>query len=138
MGQGNDYVCHCRASFTCKHTHDTLKLSQGQRKKFGKDEPGDFYPEYYVLKINKFDDVAKNTLDQWIYFFKHDRIEDGFNAKGLLKAREALDYYRLSPKERAEYDSMKEDKEIYLNYLEYIELEYIELNSEAKNNISDI
>jgi predicted transposase/invertase (TIGR01784 family) len=121
LGQGEDYVYLGRTDFRGLHKNDILKLSQEQCEKFGKAEPGDIYPEYYVLKINQFDDVAKDTLDEWIYFFKHDRIEDGFTAKGLLKAREALNYYRLSKKERAEYDSIKEAREMYFNHLESIE-----------------
>ena len=45
-------------------------------------------PEYYVIKVNQFDDLAKDTLDQWIYYLKNDKIKKEFTAKGLNKARE--------------------------------------------------
>jgi predicted transposase/invertase (TIGR01784 family) len=108
LGQGDDYVYHGKTLFKGLHMQDTLKLANDQRFIFGKNEPGDLYPEYYVLKINDFDDLAKNTLDEWIYFLKNNRIENGFTAKGLLKAREILDYDRLSPEEKAEHDRIIE------------------------------
>jgi hypothetical protein len=54
--------------------------------------------------VTNFDDVAKTKLDEWIYFLKNDRIKPEFSAQGLSKAREILDYSRLSPEEKAEYD----------------------------------
>ena len=28
----------------------------------------DLFPEYYILKVNGFNDVAKNSLNEWIFF----------------------------------------------------------------------
>jgi predicted transposase/invertase (TIGR01784 family) len=104
LGQGEDYVYHGKTHFRGLHRHDELQLSKAQRETFGKETAGDIYPEYYILKINNFDDVAKDTLDEWIYFFKHNAIKDEFKAKGLDKAREVLDRDKLSPEERRTYD----------------------------------
>ncbi|MDR2775641.1 MAG: Rpn family recombination-promoting nuclease/putative transposase [Tannerella sp.] len=104
LGHGKDYVYQGRTDFKGMHDNEILKLSEEQHKVFGKIEAGDLYPEYYILKINNFNDVAKTTLDEWVYFLKHDRIKDDFSAKGLLKARDVLDYSRLSPEDKADYD----------------------------------
>ncbi|MDR1172134.1 MAG: Rpn family recombination-promoting nuclease/putative transposase [Bacteroidales bacterium] len=109
LGRGVDYVYHGKTDFRGLHDSDILELSPTQQEIFGKIEAGDLYPEYYVLKVKNFDDVAKTKLDEWIYFFKNDRIEAGFNAPGLPKAREILDYSRLSPAEKAEYDFMRNE-----------------------------
>ena len=37
----------------------------------GKSEPSEILPEYYVIKVNQFDDIAKDNLDQWIYYLKN-------------------------------------------------------------------
>ncbi|MDR3365698.1 MAG: Rpn family recombination-promoting nuclease/putative transposase, partial [Prevotellaceae bacterium] len=110
LGQGDDYVYYGRTDFRGLHKSDTLLLTQKQQDVFGQIEAGDVFPEYYVLKINKFDDIAKNTLDEWVYFLKHDRIQENFTAQGLLKAKDVLDYSRLSPEEKAEYDYIQEAK----------------------------
>ncbi|MDR1406727.1 MAG: Rpn family recombination-promoting nuclease/putative transposase [Tannerella sp.] len=113
LGQGNDYVYHGKTDFKGLHENDTLKLSQKQQNIFGKPEAGDLYPEYYILKINNFNDTATTSLDEWVYFLKHDRVEEGFAAKGLIKASEILDYSRLSPEEKSEYDYLQEQKSRY-------------------------
>ncbi len=55
----------------------------------------DIFPEYYLLKVNQFDDVAKSTLDEWIYFLKNDEVKDDFKAKGLKEANDILDFMKL-------------------------------------------
>jgi predicted transposase/invertase (TIGR01784 family) len=110
LGQGDDYVYHGRTHFTGLHSKDELRLSKAQREAFGKETAGDIYPEYYILKVNNFDDVAKDTLDEWIYFLKHNVIKDEFKAKGLEKAREALDRDNLTPEEQKAYDYMLEQR----------------------------
>jgi hypothetical protein len=107
LGQGKDYVYHSKADFKGLYHEDILMLSQFQQDTFGQCEAGDIFPEYYLLKINQFNDVARNTLDEWIYFFKHDKVKEGSSAQGLLKAQEILDYNRLSPSEKTEYDYLQ-------------------------------
>ncbi|MDR0714299.1 MAG: hypothetical protein LBF89_08595 [Bacteroidales bacterium] len=48
---------------------------------------------------------------------KNDRIKEDFKAQGLLKAREILDYFRLSAEERAAYDYEQEAKSRYLSQI---------------------
>jgi predicted transposase/invertase (TIGR01784 family) len=108
LGQGKDYVYHCKAFFKGLHEQDILELSEDQRMEFKKAEPGDLYPEYYVLKVNNFDGTVRNKLDEWIYFLKNTRIEESFSAKGLRKACETLDYTQLSKEEKIDYDRIAE------------------------------
>ncbi len=49
-------------------------------------------------------DLAKDPLDEWIYFLKNEEIQDGFQAKGLKKAKEALNVMKLSESERKAYE----------------------------------
>ena len=107
LGQGADYVYHGKTHFKGLHRQDELQLSASQRKVFGIQEAGDIYPEYYILKVNNFNDVAKDRLDEWIYFLKHNAVKDEFKAKGLDKAREVLARDRLSAEDRREYDYLE-------------------------------
>jgi predicted transposase/invertase (TIGR01784 family) len=104
FGTGKDYVYYGKTHFTGLHEKDELQLSEKQRDTFGKTEAGDLFPEYYILKVNTFDDIAKDTLDEWIYYFKHSKIEEGFKAQGLQKAAEVLDESRLTPEEMRAYE----------------------------------
>lgn len=103
LGQGTDYVYRGRTDFRGLHDGDLLKLSKKQRELFGGEEPGDLMPEYFVLKVNNFNKVAKESLDQWISFLKTGDIPDSFTAQGLPEARERLRIDSLPDKERQQY-----------------------------------
>jgi predicted transposase/invertase (TIGR01784 family) len=103
LGQGNDYVYHGNTSFKGLHLGDELQLTNKQQDFFGKKTIPDLYPEYYILKVNDFNGIAKDNLDQWIYYLKNDAIPDRFTAPGLPEARERLLVDRLSSSERASY-----------------------------------
>ncbi|WP_446010447.1 hypothetical protein [Candidatus Electrothrix sp.] len=76
---------------------------------FGRDEVYELLPEYWLIKVNSFDDIAKDTLDEWIYFLKNEEIRDDFRAKGLEKAKTELDIMKLSEEERRAYAAYQEE-----------------------------
>lgn len=104
LGQGDDYVYHGKTDFIGIHRADKLMLSAKQTEMLGwKIEPSQIFPEYYVIKVNQFDDIAKDTLDQWIYYLKNNEIKDDFPAKGITQARELWRVDTLHEKERKNY-----------------------------------
>lgn len=109
LGQGEDYVYHGKTQFIGINRKDVLKLNSTQQNLYKAVEIADIYPEYYILKINRFDDVARNTVDEWIYFLKNEKIEDSFTAKGLKEAKEELDILKLTDEERLDYEAYLED-----------------------------
>jgi hypothetical protein len=116
LGQGDDYVYHGRTHFMGLHKNDELLLSSAQRDVFEKETAGDLYPEYYILKINNFNGLAKDSLDEWVYFFKHNIIRDEFKARGLDRAREALVRDNLTPEEQKFYDYLLHIRSDNLSY----------------------
>jgi predicted transposase/invertase (TIGR01784 family) len=103
LGQGEDYIYHGTTSFVGIHQHDKLDLTKKQKELYRRQLIHEVYPEYYLLKVNKFNDVAKNTLDEWVYFLKNGAIEKNFHAKGLDEASEKLNEMKLTDQERREY-----------------------------------
>ena len=103
LGQGDDYVYKGTTNFIGMHKNDTLELTNVQKKRLKKDKIFKLYPEYYLLKINNFNDLAKDSLDEWIYFLKNEKIEKEFKAKGLEEAKETLDIMKLSEEDRISY-----------------------------------
>lgn len=103
LGQGSDYVYHGRVEFRGQHEQDILALSKLQRKKYGKMIAGELFPEYYLLKINNFDEVARNTLDEWIYYLKTSTLPKTYRAKGLAEVAEQLKIDDMSPETKAKY-----------------------------------
>ena len=104
LGQGKDYVYHGKNEFRGIHLGDMLQLSTPQKEKFLYNQVYEIYPEYYVIKINAFNDLAKDSLDEWIYFFKHSKVPKNYQAKGLKEVEEKMRIEGLSPEEKIAYE----------------------------------
>ncbi|MCI5219657.1 MAG: Rpn family recombination-promoting nuclease/putative transposase [Candidatus Electrothrix sp. LOE2] len=109
LGHGEDYVYHGSTTFKGIHHHDILELSREQQGVYEKKELSQVFPEYYLIKVNSFDDIAKDTLDEWIYFLKNEEIKEEFSAKGLAQAKSTLDVLKLPEQERAEYERYQDN-----------------------------
>ena len=128
LGQGKDYIYKGKTNFEGLHEKDTLQLSIQQKQTFTKKEISDFFPEYYIIKVNKFNDIAKDTLDEWVYFLKNSEVKDEFKAKGLAEAKEVLDIMRLDKEQQYGYNR-------YLDYLHYKASEILSLRLEAEDKV---
>ncbi|MFH1562578.1 MAG: Rpn family recombination-promoting nuclease/putative transposase [Nitrospirota bacterium] len=104
LGQGEDYIYHGTTKLIGIHNHEELKLSKKQQEEFQKDQVYELFPEYYLIKVNQFNDLARDRLDEWIYFLKNEVIEDSFTAKGLKSAKTKLDVMKLPKKEQLSYE----------------------------------
>ena len=110
LGQGEDYVYVGRTRFRGLHKKDELALSPDQQALFpGKDQSWQVFPEYWLIKVDRFDDIAKDTLDEWIYFLKNEEIKENFSAQGLRGAKAKLDVMKLPDDERRAYEHYLED-----------------------------
>jgi predicted transposase/invertase (TIGR01784 family) len=125
LGQGKDYVYKGKTNFEGLHEKDTLQLSIKQKQTFAKREVSDIFPEYYIIKVNQFNDIAKDTLDEWIYFLKNSEVKDNFKAKGLAEAKEVLDIMRLDKEQQYGYNR-------YLDYLHLKASEALSLKAEVE------
>jgi len=112
LGHGKDYIYHGTTRFIGLHEHDELDLNQKQKELYQKEFIHHIYPEYYLIKVNQFNDVAKNTLDEWIYFLKNEEIKENFRAQGLTEAKDRLSTFKLTQPEKNEYS-------VYLDNLHY-------------------
>lgn len=103
LGAGTDYVYHGKTEFVGIHNHEILRLSPFQRQTFNVSEVSDLYPEYYILKVNDFNNWSKLPLEQWIYFLNTGEIPEDATAPGLLEARTKLRLTTLSRDELRAY-----------------------------------
>jgi len=128
LGQGKDYIYKGTTTFEGLHEKDVLQLSTKQKETFTKQNIADIFPEYYLIKVNQFNDVAKDTLDEWIYFLKNSEVKDEFRAKGLAEAREVLDVMRLDKEQQYGYNR-------YLDYLHVKASEALSMKIEAEEKV---
>ncbi|NJN11774.1 MAG: Rpn family recombination-promoting nuclease/putative transposase [Richelia sp. SL_2_1] len=122
LGQGRDYIYKGKIDFYGIHLEDKLEPSELQKEVFKVEEVYEIFPEYYVLRVNNFNDVAKDSLDEWIYFLKNSEIKDEFQAKGLMQAKENLKIENLSTAERTAYQKYLEDKRYEISVIESAEI----------------
>ena len=108
LGGGDDYIYHGTTRFIGVHSQKELQLSAEQKLLYSVDHTSDLYPEYYLIELRNFDDMARNTLDEWIYFLKNEDIKTDFSAKGLSAAKETLDVLKMSVSERRAYERYQE------------------------------
>ena len=85
-----------------------MSVSQAWPRRF----PFEIFPEYYILKVNGFNDLAEDSLDEWIFFLKNSEIKKEFSAKGLQKAAVELDILKLSKEDREDYENYIEDQRV--------------------------
>lgn len=110
LGSGEDYVYHGVTTFTGINKPDSvLQFNSRESELVGKSasvtSPNEVFPEYYLLRVNQFNAVAKTPIEEWFDYFKRGYIREDTQAPGLQEAREKLDYMRLSNVERHEYES---------------------------------
>jgi predicted transposase/invertase (TIGR01784 family) len=103
FGQGKDYLYKGQTVFQGINEHDIFQLSDEQKALFTKKSVEDIFPEHYLIRVNSFNNIAKNSIDEWIYFFKNSEIKDEFNAKGLAEARETLKTVNMDKQALSDY-----------------------------------
>ena len=103
LGHGKDYVYHGKTEFRGIHTNDLLELTPFQRQTFKADTVSQLYPEYYNLKVNGFNQVAKSPLEEWIYYLNTGEIPSNATAPGLDEARQKLKLAMMTRNELAAY-----------------------------------
>ena len=118
LGQGSDYIYEYRGHFEGRHQKDVLQPSQRQQHDYHITEVADIFPKYYLLKVNNFDDVARSSLDEWIYFLKNSEVKEEFGARGLNEAREKLREESLTTEERKAYERYQESRRVERSVLD--------------------
>ena len=106
----DEYVYHGKTIFSGKIWGKIMRLNEQEKKRFKVETAGDLYPEFYLLDVTNFDDEARSKLDEWVYYFKNSEIMDDFSAKGMKEARKHLDFEKLSPEEKRQYEKTIDEK----------------------------
>jgi len=100
----DDYVYYGNTEFRGIHTKNPLILRRKEKETLRTIETKDIYPEYYLIEVEKFENVVQSDLDEWIYFLKNESIRDDFKSKNIKKMQEKLDILKMSQKERKRYE----------------------------------
>ena len=104
LGKGADYLYHGTNKFVGVHTGDTLKITTKENGVIRMRAPEEVFPEYFIIRVNEFNEVAKTPLEEWLDYLKNGHIKDDTQAPGLQEAREKLQYMMLDKAARHAYD----------------------------------
>ena len=104
MGRGKDYLYHGTTQFKGVHTGDYLEVNTKEKNVISMRTPADIFPEYYLIRVNEFNDVARTPIEEWLDYLKNDHIKEDTTVPGLQEARQKLMYLQMSPDERLRYD----------------------------------
>ncbi len=123
LGIGEDYLYHGKTHFIGKTINEEIhqdtpfvkELTLLKNTNFNKVA---IYPEYYFIQIDKYQDEVKQTIDEWIYWFKNDKVKTGSSSKHIDKVEEKLDMLHMSDNQRKSYDKYLENVAIDRNVME--------------------
>jgi hypothetical protein len=109
LGEGkDDYLYHGWTEFYGVHSKQPLQLAvsppRGRRRKRPTVSARTFYPEYYLIEVERFQNIIQNGIDEWVYFFKNSEIKDEFHSKNIQQARTKLDVLKMTTEERRAYE----------------------------------
>ncbi|MGN1253364.1 MAG: Rpn family recombination-promoting nuclease/putative transposase [Prevotella sp.] len=126
LGQGSDYLYHGYTQFIGVHTHDKLKISTRDRKMIEMQAPEKIFPEYYLIRVNQFNEVAKTPLEEWLDYLKNGHIKDNTTAPGLQEAKQKLQVMKMNKAERQAYDRHIDNIMVQNDVLDTAKMEGIE------------
>jgi len=109
LGEGeDDYLYHGWTEFYGVHSQKPLQLAlnppRGPRRQRQVMSARTLYPEYYLIEVERFQNIIQNGIDEWVYFFKNSEIKDEFRSKNIQQAREKLNVLKRSEEERRAYE----------------------------------
>ena len=138
LGEGDDYVYHGGTNFKGIHTNSELQLSKTQKQLLKQPTIEQAFPEYYLIRTTKFNDIINDTLDEWIYFFKNSEVRDNFKAKGMSEVKEKLKVMNMTDREQRSYQRFLERLSSEASYAETLKMdaeEKVREDERVKRNI---
>ncbi len=104
LGKGEDYVYRGQTHFVGLTKHDELQVTMKEKNVINMKSPEEVFPEYFLIRVNAFNKMAENDLEEWLTYLKDGVIADDTTAPGLQEAKRILDYMNMSKPEQIAYD----------------------------------
>ena len=104
LGKGEDYVYRGQTVFRGVTKNDTLQITSKEKDVIHMKSPEEVFPEYYLIRVNAFNKLAENHLDEWIRYLKDGKIDENTTAPGLQEVQRKLEYMSMSKSDKLAYD----------------------------------
>ena len=108
FGCGDDYAYHGVTTFRGMTKKDSvLRYNNEKEERYISSKrmtmPEEVFPEYFLLLVNHFNEVAKTPIEEWMEYLKDAVIREDTTTPGLQAAREKLAYMSMTEQEQREY-----------------------------------
>ncbi len=62
------------------------------------------FPEYYLITVERYKNIVRKKIDEWVYIFKNNEVKEGSISKNIDKAERKLAELNMTPQERKIYE----------------------------------
>jgi len=121
LGIGDDYIYYGTTEFKGINTGNNLILkkridiSETLEPKYKFIEKN-IFPEYFLITVERYQNIVKKKIDEWIYMIKNNEVADGSTSKNIDKAKLKLAEINMSDIERKAYEkyliNLAKDKDV--------------------------
>jgi len=114
LGIGDDYIYYGTTEFTGMNTGNPLIVKKrietvenyGPKIKFIEKK---IFPEYYLITVEKYKNIVRKRIDEWVYMIKNNEVKKGSTSKNIDKAEQKLVELNMEAKDRKRYERYLEN-----------------------------
>lgn len=107
LGIGNDYLYYRKTEFVGMNTNESINKNsrkvQNLIPKNARYNQIEIFPEYYLIQVNKYENIVRRAIDEWVYWMKNEKIKEGSTSKNIEKVNEKLSLLKMSPTQQKCY-----------------------------------
>lgn len=109
LGLGDDYIYFGTTEFMGVNTGNPLIVKKRINISKTFDPKYKFiekriFPEYYLITVERYKNVIKKRIDEWIYMIKNNEVAEGSTSRNIDKASQKLDEMNMGEAERKRYE----------------------------------
>ncbi len=109
LGKGEDYIYFGTTKFEGMNTGETLIVKKKVETTNKYETKINFinkeiFPEYYLINVNKYQNIIKKNIDEWIYMMKNNEIKEDSKSRNINKAEKKLAELNMTKLERKKYE----------------------------------
>lgn len=109
LGLGDDYIYYGKTEFKGINTGNKfvvkkrVNISETLEPKYKFIEKK-IFPEYYLITVERYKNIVRKRIDEWIYMIKNNEVKDGSTSKNIDKAKQKLAKINMNVEQLKAYD----------------------------------
>lgn len=110
LGTGDDYIYKGKTAFIGMNTGNPLIVKEKVETtdNYGKIQlefkEKDIFPEYYLIRVEKYPNIIRKAIDEWVYMFKNNEVKSEFKSRNIESAAKKLAEINMTDAEKQTYE----------------------------------